>query len=452
MSKYSPIVSSEEREKELNRLKRENDPISKIKIKKIESLDNKTTFEVYRIPLDYLIYNPHNKRFATRSKTLEKKIGQLDSTNPDHIKHIERFLWDYNKSRNEATVQSLIADTQLKPGIVSCDGMILSGNRRFMLLNHIRDNIEGRYKGVDLNQVEHFEAAILSKPLDNRAGILTLESSFQYGEDEKLEYASIEKYLAIHEQHEVGLSLSEIYRNFQGIAKNEKQIQDWLDVFKLMEEYIEYIGHKGIYTDLYHDNDSREEHFITLHGWLRNLRNRRSKTTSEMWDYGNRDITDFKLFCFDFIRRYVPVHTVFRDLFKYFQNKDLWSQIYPRYKESVDKANDKLETFDEFRGQRPQASEEEVAEARNATFSDLVKGDFDAIIRTAKSTQADGDLRDKPLEILGRIKSLINQLDDGIQELIKSSPEYPSSPQYSEIVEEINDVRKIIAALKQRLD
>ena len=48
---------------------------------------------VYRIPLQYLSYNPYNTRFLAQAKTLERKFGQeLSDENPEHVVEIEKLI------------------------------------------------------------------------------------------------------------------------------------------------------------------------------------------------------------------------------------------------------------------------------------------------------------------------------------------------------------------------
>lgn len=126
---------------------------------------------VYRIPLEFLSYNPHNTRFLAQAKTLEKRFGcELSDENPEHVKEIEDFIWQQKKEKNESTITSLIEDGQLQPGVVTVDGILLSGNRRFRLLNEISRNPDKYNKpGVNLEGLQYFEAVILDEELSKKA-------------------------------------------------------------------------------------------------------------------------------------------------------------------------------------------------------------------------------------------------------------------------------------------
>ena len=54
--------------------------------------------KVYKIPLNYLSYNPYNTRFLAQAKTLERRFGtNLSDENPEHVKEIEKFIWEEKK-------------------------------------------------------------------------------------------------------------------------------------------------------------------------------------------------------------------------------------------------------------------------------------------------------------------------------------------------------------------
>ena len=405
-----------------------------VKIPRISGLDS-VVLKYYSIPLEYLVYNPHNQRFASRAKTLERRLNELDSENPEHIKHIEKFLWEYKKDKNESTIQSLIENGQLEPGVVTIDGVILAGNRRFRLLNEIRQNPSDYH--ADIDKSGYFEAAIIDRKLDKKQ-ILKFESFFQYGKDEKVDYGPIEKYLAVNEQKQEGFSIEEIYKNFQAIADNEKQIKEWLETFSLMNKYLEHIQEEGIYTAL----EKREEHFLSLNGQLKQLDKRTSTTTRSMWAYDDGDIAEYQMLCFDYIRRYVTVE-VFRKLFKTFQDEDVWRELFAQHRETMMDVD--IGSLDNYRAASPTQTEEELSSTRNNDFTESVKKEFDHALRMQIATQADDESGRRPIDILKKILSQISRF----QESIHNTPDDFNS---SEAVDLLLKIQREAGHLKQELD
>lgn len=431
---YKPL-EVDVREKKLREFLKNGESFGNIKIPRISGID-KNSLKIYRIPLEYLVYNPHNKRFATRAKTLEKRFGELNSDNPEHIKSIEKFLWDYKKEKNDSTISSLIDNGQLEAGVVTVDGVILAGNRRFRLLNEIRRNPDKYHAPVD--RVGYFEAAIIDKKLDKKQ-ILKFESFFQYGQDEKVDYGPIEKYLAVNEQKEEGFSVDEIYKNFQAIADKKKKVEEWLEAYVLMNKYLDHIQEPGIYTAL----EKREEHFLSLNGQLKQLRRGTSATVRGIWAYDESDIAEFEIVAFDYIHRYVPVET-FRRLFKIFQNENNWKTFYKRHKELMSEI--KIESLDDYRSKSSAQEEEELSATRQNDFVEAAKQvDFDRELKVQINILDEVELESKPIDILKKIASQIDKFKDS---LIKSR----SSHENEEVVELLNVIQKEIGHLKQDLD
>ena len=183
-------LSAAARKEHLNEIKN-GTPISTVKVPGHGSLP------VYKIPLQYLSYNPYNTRFLSQAKTWQKRLGRrLSNEQPEDVRKIEEFLWSYKKEKNESTINSLIREGQLQPGVVTVDGLILAGNRRFRLLNEIDRNPEKYHKNnANTDGLKFFEAAILDTVLSEKE-IVRYESFYQYGAEDKVDYDPIQKYIA----------------------------------------------------------------------------------------------------------------------------------------------------------------------------------------------------------------------------------------------------------------
>ena len=67
------------------------------------------------------------------------------------------------------------------------------------------------------------------------------------GEDDKLDYNPIEKYLKCKELKRLGLTEENIA---EFMVEKPSQIRKWLSILKLMEEYLQEYDYDGIYTRL----------------------------------------------------------------------------------------------------------------------------------------------------------------------------------------------------------
>lgn len=291
------------------------------------------TETVYKIPLDYLIYNKYNGRIGSVVLSYEKQNGQLNAELESDKKLIEQFLYESKKDRNRTTMESLLKNGQQRYGIVTSDGTIIDGNRRAMLLNklfHERDALGHTYAEVE--SCRYFLAIILPDDAEER-DIQQLETIYQMGEDDKLDYNPIEKYLKCKELKRLGFEDRDI-ASFMSVK--EAQVKEWLSILKLMEEYLQEYDYDGIYTRL----EKTEGPFVDLEGYIDSYNRRGANVRSADWEFTDSDISDLKIVCFDYIRaRYEGKE--FREIAKtgkdgsIFFYKDLWTEFLRRHQEQT---------------------------------------------------------------------------------------------------------------------
>ena len=250
---------------------------------------------VWRIPLDYLIYNKYNGRIGSDVLSYEKQNGELNAELDSDCEIIEKFLYESKEDRNKTTMKSLLEIGQQRYGIVTSDGIIVDGNRRAMLLNrlfHKREELGYTYAQVE--QCQYFLAIILPDDAEEK-DIQQLETIYQMGEDDKLDYNPIEKYLKCKELKRLGFSDEDIA---QFMSEKPGQIKEWLKILTLMEEYLQEYDYDGIYTRL----EKTEGPFVDLENYLASYAKRGANVRNADWAYTDSDISDLKLVCFDYIR------------------------------------------------------------------------------------------------------------------------------------------------------
>lgn len=266
-------------------------PIGKMEIPWKGSLE---PMNVYKIPLEYLIYNKYNGRILSRTKSLENQHKKIDVETEEGKKSIEKLLWDSKEDRNKKTLDSIkTSGGQQKPGIITLDGVIIDGNRRAMLLRR-----SGMY--------DYFKAVILPvKSDENPYEVEKLETSFQMGEDEKLGYNPIEKYLKTKGLYQMlsGKNYNPKFIDNEAIRKisdwmgeEKSTVKEYLEVMGTMDDYLDYLDYQGIYTQL----DNREDQFIQLTRWLNTFYGEQSGKAFD--GYKDTDVDDLKIISFDYIR------------------------------------------------------------------------------------------------------------------------------------------------------
>lgn len=296
-------------------------------IQKIRWKGETLPFKAYRVPLNALVYNKYNGRILTRTRSLENQGYTIDSETDEWKTTIENLLWESKKDRNEKTLKDLEVNKQLKPGIITKDWIIIDGNRRAMLLNRSKQ--------------DYFEAIILPVTLEqDPLAIQELETAYQMWEDGKLDYNPIEKYLKAAD-----LSLAmPIERIASLMSIKESEVEDYIEIKNTMDEYLEYLGHAGIYTQL----DWREDHFINLNKWVSAFGNTESNKGFD--GYRKIDVDNLKYIAFDYIRiRYEGKK--FRNLAEWlkdkhiFWDKTIWLSFSEKHKNFIQPIQDQEESI-----------------------------------------------------------------------------------------------------------
>lgn len=391
---------------------------------------------VYRIPLDYLIYNKYNGRIGSEVLSYETQNGVLNAELEHDRKIIEDFLYLSKKDRNDTTMDSLLKNGQQRYGIVTSDGTIVDGNRRAMLLNrlfHKRDQMNYSYEEVE--KCRYFLAIILPDDAEER-DIQQLETIYQMGEDDKLDYNPIEKYLKCKELKRLGFSEEDI-AGF--MSEKTSQIKKWLRILELMEEYLETYGYEGIYTRL----EKTEGPFVDLAGYLDSYKRRDTNVRTD-WSYTDSDISDLKLVCFDYIRaRYEGKE--FRDIAKtgkegsIFFYKDLWEAFLQSHQENVPLDQESVE---ELRQSQPDEDLSKLLRSRDNDWVEQAKDHLKGNLQRHARKLEDKRAANKPADLLERALSALQAVDMN-QESFFDDPH---------IREMIKDIGRISWEMKKQLD
>ena len=383
---------------------------------------------VWRIPLDYLIYNKYNGRIGSDVLSYETQNGELNAEVDSDRQLIEKFLYDSKKDRNKATMDSLLKIGQQRYGIVTSDGIIVDGNRRAMLLNKLYHEYQSL--GYSYSQVEkckYFLAIILPDDAEER-DIQQLETIYQMGEDDKLDYNPIEKYLKCKELKRLGFKEREIA---EFMSEKESQIKEWLDILALMEEYLQEYGYDGIYTRL----EKTEGPFVDLKNYLDSYSKRGANVRNVDWTYTDSDISDLKLVCFDYIRaRYEGKE--FRDIAKtgkdgsIFFFKELWDDFLRQHQEKtpVDE-----ETVDELRQRCPGENLSTLLRQRDNEWINQAIGKLKGNLNRFSRRLQDKRDANKPADLLERALSALNSVDC-------EQDSFKNDPHVEEMVREINKI------------
>ena len=108
----------------------------------------------YEIPTELLRYNYLNGRIATETlefNQLGKDLNSIDKNEANKL--VSDWIWKKSLKENEKTLKNLDEVGQVEPGVITRDGIIIDGNRRFMLTCKLNEKLTSKrfFKAVILD-------------------------------------------------------------------------------------------------------------------------------------------------------------------------------------------------------------------------------------------------------------------------------------------------------------
>lgn len=221
------------------------------------------TIDVYRIPVELLIFNQHNGRINIEMSSDEHETPGVSAVYDQALEDkICKYLWDSSISTNKITLKSIQENGQRVAGIITEDGVIVDGNRRAMLI-------------IKHAKLDTYLTGILPDTYseDSAKKIRKLETTIQFDQDKITDFNPLNKYLTVtnlvdQDKHD----FKEIEKMF-GHSVKKGEPEKWYNTFKIMKDYLEYIEAEGIYTLLKigGTNSSKEEGFLQTQQILKQM-------------------------------------------------------------------------------------------------------------------------------------------------------------------------------------
>ena len=229
-------------------------------------------FDVYKIPIDLLVYNLNNGRMFMEVRKKENDynidLSEMKKIDPaNYNNEIESLIWETSEERNEYTKKDIQKFGQIEPGVILDDGTVIDGNRRFTCLRKLHREYPNDEK------FSYFLAAIIrvdGQKITNKL-LKEYELRVQFGNDEKVDYKPINKFMSIYELIEknnedfdyttVGELINKKPGEINKICKTCKLVDEFLDYIEKPEEY-QIAEEYNIYWPLeplvtYFDNDGK---------------------------------------------------------------------------------------------------------------------------------------------------------------------------------------------------
>ncbi len=435
-------MDKESRKKYFDKLK-QKEPYSH---KDIYYKGKKRKLPVYEIDLDYLVYNQWNGRIASVVKSHFKETGEeIDTSTIEGIKLIEYFLWDSNIPANTATEKSIFEQGQNEYGIVTRDGVVIDGNRRTLILRRVAKKKK--------ESPVYFLGVILDDLLDdNSKEIMRLETTYQMGEDAKVDYKPIEKYLKCQDLTIEGFTPVEIGKM---MGESKTKIEENLEIMTLMDEYLDGLGYNEIYTRL----NNTEDLFINLNKVLRKW----SKSQGKLkWKTNESDLADFQLVCFDLIRysynspkgKGIDPKTIREKLIRnseetFIANESIWKDFSERHTNNIEPLNNSEKSIDKLREENPTTKVSQLFKSRDEAWTKAVDAKMKQNFGLASSNLDNLLNINEPLKLLSAALSKIETVES-----VSNSKPFLEDSKVFEIIDIIrkksDSLKKLIITFQKR--
>jgi hypothetical protein len=379
-------------------------------------------FKVYDFPFECLRFNPYNGRICSMASEffIENK-RELDLENNQDQAFIRNSIWQINVKQNEETKDSLENDKQLKPGVITLDGIIIDGNRRASLIIKINEENQSSER--------KFRAAVLTHDYNtDRKQIELLETSIQIGEQEKVKYETIEFYLKVKSMTNAGIDVPHIANSWN---VTPAKIIERIEVLALMEQYLIHIENENRYRLL----ENTEDLFLKLNSILKTYG--AHKGNNPDWKPTKTQLIEFKEAMFDFIRFVYNQENnedsankfdakKIRDLFLTDGSKSLLSktslltEFLQQHKKSIKPKSNKFNEenlLDDFMVSQ-NANATEASKRREHEWAKSVSGEMKKTFFHFSDKNSNNNLKDKPKVLLEKANNIINDIDIDDKDII----------------------------------
>lgn len=421
---------------------------------------------VYEIPPNLLRFNYLNGRIGTEAIEYGQINGvELNELSIDEANDIiHNWIWKKTPKDNKKTLNDIREKKQIIPGVVTRDGIVVDGNRRFMITRILNEQ--------GLNR--QFKAIILDDTYtdggESEFQIKRLEAEIQMGQDEKVKYGAIEPYIRIMDFVDNYIESTSSQMTYDELCKimkikSEKEVKKKYRIGKLMLEYLDYIGFDKMWSRL----ENTEDLFIKLE-YMNKLYSD-GKGGKAGWERDDDDIERYKYLGFDLIRWNYNADSKLKNGWdskkireKYFKNSKenaIFSKkrIWKEFVENLEKI-DEIEVDDI----------KDVVNTENLSYPDAAKkidNDwakkaspfFKEALGKAESKLDDNAKKTKPEEFLrDALGKLLNLIDE---DLFESVGKIEFKEDLLTILQEednikrnynyVNQIRKIAESLKKTL-
>lgn len=291
--------------------------------------------DIYYVPIELLRYRKDNGRISSDVLHYEKSHGLLDEKSTEAQSIIENFLREKDKEKTDELRKIIQHEGQRDPAIITCDGFLINGNRRKMVMEQLCKKFPGDPRFVDMK--------VVILPGEGEEGgppalieIEQIENRYQLQSEGKAEYYAFDRALSIRRKIKSGMTLEEQLRDdpsFAGLdeKKFEKAVKkhenEYLGPLECIDRYLSYLERKELYMTVstgFSDPEGRWQAFRDYYNVVyQKLNNERTRIRFGIHEYEIGTIEDiaFKIIRMRELPGMSKVHTIMRDLPKWLTNE-----------------------------------------------------------------------------------------------------------------------------------
>lgn len=296
--------------------------------------------KVYFVPTDILRFRKDNGRIAADVMSYEKLNGGLVENTQETQQILKNFLLGLDKENNEKLKHSILHQGQVEPAIITCDGFLINGNRRKMILEELfiekKDRKFLTMKCVILPAKDNTEFPFSEGGPPKIIEIEEIENRYQLQKDGKSEYTNFNWAVSTQRKIQDGYSLERQLRDDSSYAhlpekefskKVEEIKENFLYPLEAVDRYLESLGREQLYNTIAegsHDKDGRWYSFIDYYKYVyKKLKDEKSRSKFEVEEY---DIDEIEDICFKIIRKkdfkqLMKTHMVMRKIPSILENR-----------------------------------------------------------------------------------------------------------------------------------
>lgn len=248
----TPITADPTREiiedfaKEIRKKQLKDQKPAKTIIRFRSDVQDKKEREIVKVPIKILRYRKDNGRIASDVLDYEINVGPLNERDAKTQKILHTFLYEKDQQKTEALKKSIMHEGQSETAIITCDGFLINGNRRRMVIQ----NLSGEYPKKE--DYKYMSVVILPNE-DEEGGPPTLneidkiENRYQMQDHGRSEYSGFDLALTFKRRIERGFPLEAQLRDDprysrlgrKDMKKQIKKIEkDYLQPLECAEKYL----------------------------------------------------------------------------------------------------------------------------------------------------------------------------------------------------------------------